>query len=70
MNERFKRPTLVNHLKRFFGGDKKQVIDAIDQQIENDDDLDTGKLFFRMTSGKGKGKQHVSGKKEGDIKTN
>jgi len=44
------------------------AIEAIDQELDSGDELNTGELFFKITSGKSKGKQHVSGKKDGEVK--
>lgn len=69
MSERFKRPSLVKHLKRFFGGDEKRTRQEIGEVLENKDiDYDTGKLFNEVASGRGVGKSHASGKSQGELK--
>lgn len=66
--KRFKRKSIVNHVKRFFDS-KKEALQAIDEVIENEDiDYDTGRLFFELSSGKGAGKSHASGKNQGELK--
>jgi hypothetical protein len=67
MRERFNRPSLLRHLSRFFGGSKEETKKAIDLALEEDDIDNTGRLFFELTAGKGKGKSHASGKRDGEM---
>lgn len=66
--ERLNIKTLSGHLKRFFGGSEKTAASAIEDKLVENEELSRADIFHIITDGKGSGKSHSSGKREGEVK--
>ena len=53
-----KPESLVKGLVRFFNGDKKVTLDAINEYLSGNPLASKGEIFAALSGGKGKGKPH------------
>ena len=58
------REKLVGHLKRFFHGNENETKSAIEAFLEENPQASFQEVFNDLSSGKGKGKSHMSDVRE------